>query len=103
MIEPLLAFFKTKVQGDRVVGCDDTSVTLLYPKTLPAFDLNDPKQRRIHEVFTEALNENKPSIRAKMWAYRGENVKLNVFDFTVSRHRDGPELFFANYDRNIAR
>ncbi len=69
----------------------------VYPKTLPEFDLEDPKQRRIHEVFTKALNENKPSIRARMWAYRGANVKLNVFDFTVSRHRDGPELFFANY------
>jgi transposase len=101
VIEPLLAFFKTKVQSDPIVGCDDTSVTLLYPKTLPAFDLNDPKQRRIHEVFTEALNENKPSIRAKMWAYRGATIKLNVFDFTVSRHRDGPELFFADYQGTL--
>jgi len=33
-----------------------------------------------------------------MWAYRGIDVKLNVFDFTVSRHRDGPELFFADYE-----
>ncbi len=32
-----------------------------------------------------------------MWAYRGVNVKLNVFDFTVSRHRDGPELFFEEF------
>ena len=97
VIEPLLAYFKTVVQSDSIIGCDDTSVTLLYPKTLPEFELADSKQRRIHEVFTEALNENKPSIRAKMWAYRGANVKLNVFDFTVSRHRDGPEMFFANY------
>ncbi len=97
VIEPLLAYFKTVVQSDSIIGCDDTSVTLLYPKTLPEFDLADSKQRRIHEVFTAALNENKPSIRAKMWAYRGTNIKLNVFDFTVSRHRDGPELFFANY------
>jgi hypothetical protein len=46
------------------------------------------KQHRIHEVFQEALEKNVPSIRAKMWAYRGVNVKLNVFDFTVSRRRD---------------
>lgn len=97
VIQPLLDYFKRTVQQDSVIGCDDTSVTLLYPKTLPAFNLDDPKERRIHEVFTEARNENKPSIRAKMWAYRGANVKLNVFDFTVSRHRDGPELFFADY------
>jgi hypothetical protein len=76
-------------------------VTLLYPKEPPDFDLNDPKQKRIQEVFTEAWNENKPSIRAKMWAYRGERVKLNVFDFTVSRHRDGPELFFENWGGTI--
>jgi transposase len=101
VIEPLLAFFKTKVQGDPIVGCDDTSVTLLYPKTLPTFNIDDPKERRMHEVFSQALNENKPSIRAKMWAYRGATVKLNVFDFTVSRHRDGPELFFADYEGTL--
>lgn len=101
VIEPLLDYFKRTVQADSVIGCDDTGVTLLYPKTIPEFDLNDPKERRIHEVFTKALNENKPSIRAKMWAYRGTNIKLNVFDFTVSRHRDGPELFFADYSGTL--
>lgn len=97
VISPLIEYFRRTVQSDSIVGCDDTSVTLLYPKTIPQFDLDDPKQRRIHEVFTQALNENKPSIRAKMWAYRGQTIPLNVFDFTVSRHRDGPELFFADY------
>jgi transposase len=101
MIEPLLEFFKRTVQTDSVVGCDDTSVTLLYPKTLPTFDLDDPKQRRIQEVFEEALKKQEPSINGKMWAYRGVDVKLNVFDFTVSRHRDGPELFFADYEGTL--
>jgi len=97
ILEPLLQFFKQTAQTDSLVGCDDTGVTLLYPKVLPEFDLDDPKQRRIHEVFQEALDNNKPSINGKMWAYRAVNIKLNVFDFTVSRHRDGPELFFADY------
>lgn len=101
IIDPLLEFFKRTVQTDLAVGCDDTSVTLLYPKTIPQLDLADPKQRRIHEVFEEALAKNKPSINGKMWAYRGVNIKLNVFDFTVSRHRDGPELFFANYEGTL--
>lgn len=101
VVEPLLEFFKRTLQADRWIGCDDTSLTLLYPKTLPQFDLDDPKQRRIHEVFSEALAEGKPSINAKMWAYRGVSVKLNVFDFTVSRHRDGPELFFADYQGSL--
>jgi transposase len=101
IIQPLLDFFRKTVQSDSAVGCDDTGVTLLYPKTLPQFDANDPKQRRIQEVFEEALKKNKPSINAKMWAYRGVNIKLNVFDFTVSRHRDGPELFFADYEGTL--
>ncbi len=101
IIQPLLEFFKRTLQTDSAVGCDDTSVTLLYPKTIPKFDLDDPKQRRIQEVFEEALKKNKPSINGKMWAYRGVNVKLNVFDFTVSRHRDGPELFFADYEGTL--
>ena len=97
LLVPLLEFFQQTLQQDSVIGCDDTSVTLLYPKELPQLDLNDAKERRIAEVFANALAENKPSINAKMWAYRGVNVKLNVFDFTVSRHRDGPELFFADF------
>ena len=98
---PLLEFFRRTVQSDSAVGCDDTGVTLLYPKTIPKFDVNDPKQRRIQEVFEEALKNNKPSINAKMWAYRGVTIPLNVFDFTVSRHRDGPELFFADYEGTL--
>lgn len=101
IIGPLLEFFRRTVQSDSAVGCDDTGVTLLYPKTIPKFDVNDPKQRRIREVFEEALKKNKPSINAKMWAYRGVNIPLNVFDFTVSRHRDGPELFFADYEGTL--
>ena len=97
VIEPLLEYFRATVLQDSVIGCDDTGVTLLYPKNLPQLDLNDPKERRIHEVFSKALKEDKPSIRAKMWAYRGVSVKLNVFDFRVSRHRDGPRDFFENY------
>jgi transposase len=99
--DPLLRFFKSTLQTDDIVGCDDTGVTLLYPKTLPTFDLSDPKQRRIQEVFAKAIDENQPSINGKMWAYRGLNIKLNVFDFTVSRHRDGPELFFADYEGTL--
>jgi transposase len=101
VLVPLLAYFRRTLQNDFAVGCDDTGVTLLYPKTLPSFDLTDPKQRRMHEVFEEALRKKQPSINGKMWAYRGVSVKLNVFDFTVSRHRDGPEWFFADYEGTL--
>jgi hypothetical protein len=32
-----------------------------------------------------------------MWAYRSVTVPLNVFDFTVSRHRDGPDAFLETF------
>ena len=101
IILPLLEFFRQQVLADTVVGCDDTGVTLLYPKNIPQLNLENPKERRIHEVFSQALEDGKPSIRAKMWAYRGVTVKLNVFDFRVSRHRDGPEAFFENYSGTL--
>lgn len=101
IIGPLLAFFKQTLLGDSIIACDDTSLKLLYPKVPPDFDLTDPKQKRAAEVYDQALKEHKPSINAKMWAYRGVNVKLNLFDFTVSRHRDGPELFFADFTGTI--
>jgi transposase len=101
ILQPLLAYFKQVVLTDSIVACDDTGVTLLYPKVPPDFDLSDPKQKRIAEVFEEALKNEKPSINAKMWAYRGQAIKLNVFDFRVSRHRDGPDWFFEGYSGTI--
>lgn len=101
IIEPLVAHFKRILQNDSIVACDDTGITLLYPKVLPNFDLTKPKQKRAAEVYAEALQQKKSSINAKMWAYRGTKIKLNLFDFTVSRHRDGPELFFENYRGTI--
>jgi hypothetical protein len=32
-----------------------------------------------------------------MWAYRSVTIPLCVFDFTVSRHRDGPDAFLESY------
>lgn len=101
IIEPLLDYFKQTLLTDSIIGCDDTGITLLYPKVPPDFDLTDRKQKRAAEVYDQALQENKSSINAKIWAYRGATVKLNVFDFTVSRHRDGPELFFEDFRGTI--
>lgn len=93
LISPLVKYFADCVREDTVIGTDDTGVTLLLPKDVPPIDPNDPRSRRIHEVLTAAREKGAPSASAKMWAYRGVNVRLNVFDFTVSRHRDGPDEF----------
>ena len=66
-------------------------------QNLPPPIAGDLKSQRIYEVFQEALAQKKPSVSARMWTYRSLSVPLNVFDFTVSRHRDGPQLFLANF------
>ncbi len=95
LIRPLIAYFADKVRSDTVVGTDDTGVTLLLPKSIPKVNEADPKSKRVHDVIKEAVKSGKPHVKAKMWAYRGISIPLNVFDFTVSRHRDGPDLFLV--------
>jgi hypothetical protein len=58
---------------------------------------DDPRSRRIHEVFTRARAEGRSTVAAKMWIYRAVQLPVNVFDFTVSRHRDGADEFLKDY------
>ena len=96
VIEPLVNHFREEVIRSGLLGTDETRVTLLLPAEIPAPVEGDQKSQRIHEVFTQARKEDRPSISARMWAYRGLQVPLNVFDFTVSRHRDGPDAFLVD-------
>jgi transposase len=96
VIRPLIEHFKRAVLDDSVIGTDDTPVTLLLPRNIPPPG-HDAKSQRIHDVFQRAVAKNNRSVSARMWAYRGVTVPLNVFDFTVSRHRDGPDAFMENF------
>lgn len=97
VMEPLADFFKATIIDSPILGTDETHVTLLLPKDIPKPIAGDLKSKRIHEVLTEAVRQGKPSVSARMWVYRSVTVPLNVFDFTVSRHRDGPDLFLRDY------
>ena len=97
VIRPLVEHFKRAVLASDIVGTDDTRVTLLLPSTIPKLDAEDPKSRRIHEVFTDAVAEGRRSVSARMWAYRSVIEPLNVFDFTISRHRDGPVEMLSGF------
>lgn len=97
LLRPLAEHIKQAVLADDVLGTDETRVTLLVPPTIPDVDANDPKSRRTHEVLSEAAAAGRRSVSGRMWAYRGVNIPLNVFDFTVSRHRDGPDLMLAEF------
>ena len=92
-MQPFIDYLRDVLRGDSCLGTDDTGVRLLLPDVVPSIDPNDPKSSHVHEVISAAIEQNKKSISAKMWVYRGLSIPLNIFDFTMSRHRDGPDLF----------
>ena len=96
-IRPLVLHFREAVVGSGLLGTDDTPVTLLLPKNIPKPREDDRKSQRVYEVLAKAAAAGKPSVLARMWAYRSVTVPLNVFDFTVSRHRDGPDAFLESF------
>ena len=72
LIKPVYQLMKERVLCGHVVATDDTVMPLLAP------------------VKTK---------QARIWIYRGdEDHRYNVFDFTVSRGRDGPNEFLGDYN-----
>ncbi len=57
--------------ADDIVGTDDTHVTLILPETIPKPDPSDPKSQRVYEVLSKAMAQERRSVMARMWAYRG--------------------------------
>ena len=96
-IRPLVLHLREVVRAGPIIGTDDTTVTLVTPKDLPPPDPLDPKSARVREVIAAAHAEARKSITARMWAYRSITTPIDVFDFTVSRHRDGPEIFLDGF------
>jgi transposase len=94
-IRPFILYLRDEVIASGALGTDETRVTLLLPPEIPAAVAGDAKSQRIHEVFTKARAEKQASVSGRMWAYRSLTVPINVFDFTVSRHRDGPDEFLV--------
>ncbi len=88
-------YLREEVLRSGLLGTDETRTTLLLPPEIPAAVPGDAKSQRIHEVFTEARAAGRPSVSGRMWAYRSLTIPVNVFDFTVSRHRDGPDEFLV--------
>ena len=49
--------------------------------------------------FMPMLSKGKAA-NARMWVYVGDDAHpYNVFDFTLSRGRDGPKYFFKDYNQ----
>lgn len=97
VLRPLVDHNRQVLLAGGGIGCDETTVTLIVPPTIPEVTADDPRSRRIHAVLSQAHEEGRKSIKTRMWAYRGWELPINVFDFTVSRHRDGPDEFLQDY------
>lgn len=81
-----------------LIATDDTVVKLILPDYIPPPKPGDKWSQRTHEVLQEAFEKDKQSLNARMWAYRSEGAcPWDVFDFTISRHRDGPERFLESF------
>jgi len=95
--EPFVAYMTRLVQQDIGVGIDDTSCRMLLPRGPSLAIPGDAKSRRLAEKVAEARARGDSSLLAKMWAYMGlHRAPYNIFDFRVSRHRDGPDDFFRD-------
>lgn len=101
LIRPLVAHLREVVRAGPIIATDDTTVTLAIKDSPLPRDLDNPKNVRAREVIAAAQAESRGSITARMWVYRSVTQPINVFDFTVSRHRDGPELFLDGFTGSL--
>jgi transposase len=101
VLRPLFDYYRRLLLSCGGLGCDDTTVTLIVPAAIPQVDADDPRSQRIHEVLSQAHQEGRKSVNARMWAYRPFELPFNLFDFTVSRHRDGPNEVLDGYTGSL--
>ena len=98
VFEPLYDYYAAHVRSSPVIPCDETGVMLLLPPEIPLPQPDSPRSERIHEVLSAARAKGAKHVLARMWAYRSLGpTGADVFDFTVSRHRDGPQEFLRDY------
>ena len=95
----------SQIKKGRCLGLDDTQVKLIMPKELPdkAEGIEDPQIKRLIEKMIEAKKEKKDSLDAKMWGYSSfdSSAPYDIFDFRVSRHRDGPDEILGGYQGHV--
>jgi transposase len=101
-VEELPKLMIRRVLQSRCIGMDDTGVTLIMPKEIPEVVQGDLRTQRLIEKMLQAKKEGKTSLDAKMWAYSGaDDAPYDIFDFRVSRHRDGPSEFLTGYAGHV--
>ena len=103
--EALVKTMQSRLMTANCLGLDDTHVKLIMPKDVP--DIPEAEQdaitQRLIAKMKEAKKEGKDSLDAKMWGYSSfdPSAPYDLFDFRVSRHRDGPEEFLSEYSGHV--
>ena len=98
VLEPLYWHYADFVRTTPVIPTDETGVMLLLPPEISQPREGDAKSQQVYEVISEARAQNKSHVSARMWVYRSLGPEgANVFDFTVSRRRSGPQEFLKDY------
>lgn len=97
VIDPFIGFMTGEVQKDIGIGLDETNCRMLLPDEPVAVIPGDRKSERLAAKVAEAREQGENSLLAKMWVYSGlHQARYNIFDFRVSRHRDGPDEFLRH-------
>jgi hypothetical protein len=97
VIDPFIGYMKGEVQKDIGIGLDETNCRMLLPEEPVLVIPGDRKSQRLAEKVAEAREKGERSLLAKMWVYSGlHQAQYNIFDFRVSRHRDGPDDFLRH-------
>jgi len=101
-VEELPKLMNSRLLTGQYIGMDDTGVTLIMPREIPKITNDCTRTGRLIEKMQEAQEKGAKSLDAKMWAYSGgQDAPYDVFDFRVSRHRDGPAEFLVNYSGHV--
>ena len=93
MTRPLIEYFSRLVLASGLLGTRRNAVTLLLPPNIPPPIAGDREiAADSRSAFKQALGrEEAERVGAACGPIAASTVPLNVFDFTVSHHRDGPD------------
>jgi len=93
--------YSTSTQDEKQLPQElSTCHEVILVQSVAINDLAKERDQRLIETMLEAKKDGKSSLDAKMWAYSGiEDRPYDIFDFQVSRHRDGSAEFLSGYQR----
>jgi len=95
--------YSTSIQDEKQLPQElSTCHEVILVQSVAINDLAKERDQRLIEKMLEAKKDGKSSLDAKMRAYSGcEDRPYDIFDFRVSRHRDGPAEFLASYSGHV--